>query len=115
MEIPRLGGKLQLQLPAYATVTATRDPSLVCDLHHSSQQRQILNPQSEARDGTHNLKVPGQIRFHCTTTGTPGMVFLIPPRNLQGKPGCPVLQMEESRLRMNKYLLVNGLRLGPTT
>ena len=31
-------------------------------LHHSSGQRQILNPLSEARDGTHNLMVPGWIR-----------------------------------------------------
>ena len=38
------------QVPAYAT--AMPDPSPVCDLHHSSQQRQILDPLSEARDGT---------------------------------------------------------------
>ena len=28
------------------------NPSHICDLHHSSQQYQILNPLSEARDGT---------------------------------------------------------------
>ena len=39
-----------LQLPAYTTATATRDPSLACDLHHSSQQRQIPDPLSEVRD-----------------------------------------------------------------
>ena len=32
----------------YATATATHDPSL----HHSLQQRQILNPLSKARDQT---------------------------------------------------------------
>ena len=32
----------------------------------------ILNPLSEARDPTHNLMVPSQIRFRCTMTGTPG-------------------------------------------
>ena len=32
MEVPRLGGQLELQLPAYATVTATSDLSHVCDL-----------------------------------------------------------------------------------
>jgi len=42
MEVPRLGVKSELQLPAHSTATATRDPSRVCDLHHSSQQRQIL-------------------------------------------------------------------------
>ena len=31
-------------------------------LHHSSQQRQILNPLSKARDRTCNLMVPSQIR-----------------------------------------------------
>ena len=35
-EVPRLGAELELQLPAYATATATQDPSLVCDLYHSS-------------------------------------------------------------------------------
>ena len=44
MEVPRLG--------AYTTATATQDLSLICDLHHSSQQRQVL---SKARDRTHVL------------------------------------------------------------
>ena len=53
MQGPRLGVKSALQLPpAYATATATRDPSHVCDLHHISQQRGILNPLSEAGDPT---------------------------------------------------------------
>ena len=47
------------------------DLSCVYDLHHSSQQGRILNPLSEARDRTHNLMVPSQIRFHCSMTGTP--------------------------------------------
>ena len=57
--------------------TATPDPSQVCDLHHSSQQCQILNPLSEARDWTRNLVVPSQIRFHCAMTGTPRDLILI--------------------------------------
>ena len=44
MEVPRLGVKLELQLPAYTTATAMPDPIRVCDLHHSSRQRQILKP-----------------------------------------------------------------------
>ena len=71
MEIPSLGGESELQLPAYATATAMQDPNHVCDLHHSSLQCQILNPQGEARDGTHNLMVPSRIHFHCSTTGGP--------------------------------------------
>ena len=47
---PRLGLKSELQPPAYPAATATRDPSCVCHLHHSSQQLQILNPLNEARD-----------------------------------------------------------------
>ena len=43
MEVPRLGVKFELQLPAYTTATATPDVSHICDLHHSSQQFQILN------------------------------------------------------------------------
>ena len=37
------------QLPAY---TSKWDLSCTCDLHHSSRQRRILNPLSEARDQT---------------------------------------------------------------
>ena len=52
MEVPRLGVKLELQLPAYTTATATLDPSCICDLHCSSWQLWILNPLREAGDGT---------------------------------------------------------------
>ena len=50
MEGPRLAVKLELQLLAYTTATATWDPSHICDLLLSSQQRQILNTLSEAKD-----------------------------------------------------------------
>jgi len=49
MEVPRLGIKSELQLPATATATAMQDPSLICNLHHSSWQLWILNPLSKAR------------------------------------------------------------------
>ena len=44
MEVPRLGIESELQLLAYttATTTATWDLSRLCDLHHSSWQRQSL-------------------------------------------------------------------------
>ena len=71
MEVPRLGVQSELQLPAYATASATSDLSRNCNLHHSSQQRCILKPLSEARDRTRNLMVPSQIRFCCARTGTP--------------------------------------------
>ena len=61
MEVPRLGVKLELLLPACATATATPDLSHICNLHHSSQQRRILNPLSEARDRTCILMDTSQI------------------------------------------------------
>ena len=76
MEVPRLRVKLELQLPAYTTATATRDPSCVCEVHHSSQQCWILNPQSKTRDRTRILKDTSWICFCCTTTGTPVYKFL---------------------------------------
>ena len=38
MEVSRLEVRSELQLPAYATATATPDPSHTCDLYHSSRQ-----------------------------------------------------------------------------
>ena len=78
IEIPRLGGEFELQLPAYTTATETADPSHVCEPHHSSRQRQILDPLSYARDGAYNLMVPGWIRFHCTPVGTPWLAIFNP-------------------------------------
>ena len=55
-------------------------------LYHSSCQRQILNPLSEARDRTHNPVVPSQIHFRCATTGTPHFPYLFTFSR-----GCPRL------------------------
>ena len=50
MEVQRPGVKSELWLLAYAITTAMWDLSHVCNLHHSSQQCQILNPLSDARN-----------------------------------------------------------------
>ena len=75
MEIPRLRG------PVGATAASLRqshsNAGSVCDLYHHPQQCQILNPLSEARDQTSNLMVPSWIRFCCTMTGTPDLIFSI--------------------------------------
>ena len=71
MEVPRLGVETELYLPAYTTATATPDPSHICNLHHSLQQCQILNPLSEAWDPTLILMDTSRICVSCTTTGTP--------------------------------------------
>ena len=52
MEVPKLGVKLELQLPAYTTTTAMLDPVHICDLLCSLEQCQILHPLSEGRDRT---------------------------------------------------------------
>ena len=44
MEVCRLGVKSELQPPAYATATATGDPSHICDLHRSSWQHRHQTP-----------------------------------------------------------------------
>ena len=48
-------------------------------LHHSSQQHQILSPQSEARSQTQNLMVTSWICFRCATTRTPSFSFFLDP------------------------------------
>ena len=48
MEVGGTSG--QIGASAYATDTAMLDPSCVSDLHHSLQQRCILNPLSKPRD-----------------------------------------------------------------
>ena len=50
LEVPRLVVESELQLPAYATASAMRDPSQVYDLHHSSQQDWTPNPLSKTGD-----------------------------------------------------------------
>ena len=61
----------------YALATATQDLSHICDLHHSSEQRQSLNSPSKARDPTRNLMVPSGIHFCCARMGTPDPAFLM--------------------------------------
>ena len=64
MEVPRLGVKLELQLLAYATATATQDQSLVWDLHHSLWQLWILNPLIGDRDQICILMDTSEVHFH---------------------------------------------------
>ena len=63
MEVPRLGVGSELQLPAYTRDTAMQDLSHVCNLHYSSQQRQILNPLIGARDQTCVLMDTSQVHY----------------------------------------------------
>jgi len=71
MEVPRLAVKSELQLSAYTTATTTQASSHISDLHHSSQQHQILDPLSKARNQTRILMGTSWVHSHCTTTGIP--------------------------------------------
>ena len=53
MEVPGLVVKLEPQLPAYTSATATLGPSSICDLQ--LEQCWILNPLSGARHQTYIL------------------------------------------------------------
>ena len=65
MDVPPLGVKLELQLPAYTTAIAMLDPSCICDLHCSLWQRQIFNLLREASGQT------------CTLMNTGGVLNLL--------------------------------------
>ena len=67
MEFRRLGVESELQLLAYATVTAMPDLSTVCDIHHSSRQHWILNPLRWARDQICILMDTSRVHYCCVT------------------------------------------------
>ena len=77
MQGPRLGAEWEIQLPAYPTATATLNPSPVCDLHCSTWQHWILNPQSEARDQTRILMDTSQASYCWAGKETPSQVFMV--------------------------------------
>ena len=60
---------------AYATATATQNLSHICDLHHSSQQRWILNPLSRARGQTLIFMDISWFHYHWAITGTPKSIL----------------------------------------
>ena len=75
MEVPRLEVKLELQLLAYTTATATQYPCCACNLNHSSWQYRILNPLSKARDRTCVHMDTSWVCYRYTTMGTPEIIF----------------------------------------
>ena len=68
-----------IEVSRLGTGMATLDLSHICDLCHSSQQCQILNPLSEARNQTHIPMDPSLVCYHWATTGTAGMEYLEAP------------------------------------
>ena len=61
----------------------TPDLSLICYLHCSSWQCQILNSLSRARGQTHILMTISQVRYGWATVGTPGSPTIHFERNFQ--------------------------------
>ena len=58
MEVASPGVESEKQLPVYTTNGGTLHPRLICNLHHSSEKCRVLNPLSQANDGTHLLMAP---------------------------------------------------------
>ena len=71
VEVRRLVVKSELKLSAYSTAVATQELSHICNLHHSSRQRQIPDTLIETRDQTRILMYTSCIRFSCSTVGPP--------------------------------------------
>ena len=74
MEVSRLGVELELQLPACTTARAIRDPSHVCDLHHSSWQCWTLNPRSEASNRTPIMTDTSQV-YNLLSQNRTSLIF----------------------------------------
>jgi len=115
MEVPRLGVELELQPPAYATATATPDPSSVCNLYHSSLQCWILNSPSEAKKWTCILMDSSQVHCHWAIVGSPAIsnfYFYIHASSktcLSG--GCTLILFYFTLFQFNSILL---FRVAPT-
>ena len=82
MEVPRLGVELELQLLAFDIAIAMHDSSLICDLHHSLQQCQILNPLSKAGDWPYIPKDGSWVCYYWATMGTPSYFFFWLPQDM---------------------------------
>uniref|UniRef100_A0A8C3VX33 T-cell surface glycoprotein CD3 epsilon chain n=1 Tax=Catagonus wagneri TaxID=51154 RepID=A0A8C3VX33_9CETA len=82
------------------------DPSRVCNLHHSSRQRWILNPLSKARDQTCNLMVPSWITYKVSISGN--KVELTCPED----PGSEKIIWEKNDVRIHEayenYMLLDS-------
>ena len=67
--------KQELYPLACAAAIATPDLSCTCDVYHCSQQPWILNPLSEATDGTCILMDTSRVHYPWATMGTPQNAF----------------------------------------
>ena len=68
MEVPRPEANQSCSF--WPTTQIQPDPSRVFNLHHSSWQRQILNPLSKVRDWTHILMDTSRAHYSWAIEGT---------------------------------------------
>ena len=87
-EVSTLGVESELQLPAYATATATGDPSCFCYLCCSSRQCQILNPLSEVGDGTCVLMDTSQVLNPLNCNGNSLLLLCQPFKKIKTVLAC---------------------------
>ena len=73
VEIPRLGGPIGAAAAGLHHSHSHAGSQLHPDRHHSSQQRQILNPQNKARHRTRVLTDTNRVHYGCVTMGTPSL------------------------------------------
>ena len=78
MEVPRLGVKLELQLLASVSATAVQGSKPHLPLTTQLMAMPVLNPLSEARDGTHILMDTSWVCYCWATTETPVPHLLYP-------------------------------------
>ena len=64
-------GEIGATVVGLHTATTTPDLSCVCDIHHSSQQRWILDPLSSAKDRTCTIMDTSWVHFHWATPHLP--------------------------------------------
>ena len=86
--IPRQEVKSEPSSPAYTTASATRDWSLIFNLHRSSWQQRILNTLSKARDWTHVLMDTSLVLNLLNHNGNPTFTCF----EYQNSAGCKELR-----------------------
>ena len=74
-EIFQARGQIKAIVSSLATATTITDLRYTYDLHHSSQQHQILNLRCKARDRTGSLMDTSWVHNHQATKGTPLVIF----------------------------------------
>ena len=73
---------------ACTTAMATQDLSHICDLHYSSWQHGILNPQIRARDQTCNLMDTNRVYYCWATMGSAPQVCSMKTVSPVARVGC---------------------------